>query len=268
MVREPAVAGQFYSGNPQTLRDTVQSFFSRNETLFDARGIVAPHAGYVYSGPVAGAVYSAVRLPQRFVILGPNHTGKGVALSLYPGGEWRTPLGLARIDEDMNRRAAQECTLLVSDSAAHVREHSIEVQLPFLQSALPEAPTFTAICVGTADYGALESLGHALARVIRSISEPVLLVASSDMSHYESAEIARRKDGYAIEKMLAADPQGLYRTIFEKDVSMCGFAPAVSLLIACRDLGASGGRLIRYANSGDVSGDYDRVVGYAGIAIL
>jgi MEMO1 family protein len=268
MVREPAVAGQFYDANPKNLRENIQSYFTRSEKLLDAKGILVPHAGYMYSGAVAGAVYSAVRLPQRFIILGPNHTGRGVALSLYPKGQWRTPLGLAGIDEELHRRTAQECKLLVEDQAAHIREHSLEVQLPFLQTALEAPPSFVAICVGTADYGTLTSLGHALARVIQSLAEPVLLIVSSDMSHYEPADVAAIKDGSAIEKMLAIDPQALYRTIMEKDVSMCGFAPAVSMLTACRDLGASSGKLIRYTNSGDVSGDHEHVVGYAGIAFI
>jgi hypothetical protein len=147
-----------------------------------------------------------------------------------------------------------------------VREHSIEVQIPFLQ-LLAGNLRFAAICVGTTDYASLETLGHALARVIQAAAEPVLMIASSDMSHYETAAIATRKDGFAIEKMEKVDPQGLYRTIFEKDVSMCGFAPAVAMLTACKDLGASTGRLIQYATSGDVSGDFDRVVGYAGIVV-
>jgi MEMO1 family protein len=266
MIREAAVAGQFYSANPEILRKTIRSFLDQNEPLLDAKGIVAPHAGYVYSGAVAGAVYAAVRLPHRFILLGPNHTGKGRALSLHPPGQWRTPLGLVSIDEELNRTLARECSLLVEDSSAHAREHSIEVQVPFLQ-LLTDAPSFAAICVGTADYASLETLGHALARVVKSITEPVLLVASSDMSHYESADVASRKDHFAIEKVVGVDPHGLYRTIFEKDVSMCGFAPTVALLTACRDLGASSGRLIRYANSGDISGDFERVVGYAGMAV-
>jgi len=267
MIREPAVAGQFYSAHPEGLRKSVLSFVGSTEPSLPAMGVVAPHAGFMYSGAVAGAVYRAVKLPKRFIIMGPNHTGKGVALSLYPEGQWRTPLGLAAIDEELNRLLALECSLLIKDKAAHAREHSIEVQLPFLQ-LLADSPSFAAICVGTTDYVALEALGHALARVVQSADEPVLLIVSSDMSHYEPAEVASRKDGYAIDCILKVDPRRLYQTIFEKDVSMCGFAPAVALLTACRDLGASKGQLIRYANSGDVSGEYTKVVGYAGIAIL
>jgi AmmeMemoRadiSam system protein B len=266
MIREPAVAGQFYSANPEKLRSGIRSYLQPGIPLLEAKGVVAPHAGYMYSGAVAGAVYNAVHLPSRFIILGPNHTGRGKPLSLYPSGQWRTPLGPVNIDEELNRSLMRECSLLVEDAAAHLREHSIEVQLPFLQ-LLADHPSIAAICIGTADYASLEALGHAMARVVKLTAEPVLLVASSDMSHYEPAEVATRKDHFAIEKMERVDPQGLYRTIFEKDVSMCGFAPAVALLTACRDLGASSGRLIRYATSGDVSGDFERVVGYAGMAV-
>lgn len=266
MIREPAVAGSFYPAHPDQLRKSIHSFLKETAPLIEAKGIVVPHAGYVYSGPVAGSVYSSVRLPGRIVILGPNHTGRGRPLSLHPGGQWRTPLGLAAIDEMLNRSLLQECRLLAEDAAAHVREHSIEVQIPFLQVAA-DAFSFSAICVGTADYAALEALGHALARTVKSSKDPVLLVTSSDMNHFESAEVSSHKDRCAIEKMEAVDPKGLYEAVIENDVSMCGFAPAVAMLIACRDLGAARGRLIRHANSGDVSGDYDRVVGYAAMAI-
>ncbi len=266
MIREPAVAGQFYPADPEVLRKKISSFLEQREPLLEAKGVVAPHAGYVYSGVVAGAVYSAVRIPSRFIILGPNHTGRGVALSLHPVGQWRTPLGLAGIDEELNGSLVRECSLVVQDTAAHVNEHSIEVQIPFLQ-CLTAAPRFAAVCVGTADYASLEILGHALARVIKAAPDPVLLIASSDMSHYESAEVASRKDHFAIDRVVGVDPQGLYRTVFDKDLSMCGFAPTVALLTACRDLGASGGKLVRYGNSGDISGEYGRVVGYAGIAV-
>ncbi len=266
MIREPAVAGQFYPADADELSATIGAYLAAGQIRERAKGILAPHAGYVYSGHVAGAVYGAVQLPRRFILLGPNHTGRGRALSLYPLGRWRTPLGLVAIDEELNRSLTQECRSLAEDTAAHAREHSIEVQIPFLQ-LLAEGAGIAAICVGTTDYASLENLGHALARVVQAAAEPVLMIASSDMSHYETAETATRKDRFAIEKIERVDPQGLYRTIFEKDVSMCGFAPAVAMLTACRDLGASGGRLIRYATSGDISGDFERVVGYAGIAI-
>jgi MEMO1 family protein len=267
MIREPAVAGQFYPANPLALQRQIRSFLKSPESHLDAKAVVAPHAGYIYSGAVAGSVYSAVNPAQRIIILGPNHTGRGAALSLYPEGEWRTPLGEASIDNDLNARLQAECPRLSPDVSAHAREHSLEVQVPFLQLLAPGF-RFSAICVGTADYTALEALGHALARVVRSSNEKVLIVCSSDMNHFEPAEAGRRKDLLALDQIVALDPHRLYQVVIENDISMCGFAPAVAVLTACGDLGASVAHLVQYANSGDVSGDYNSVVGYAGVAIV
>jgi AmmeMemoRadiSam system protein B len=267
MIREPAVAGQFYSADPVALRRTIDAFITPSQVPIDARAVIAPHAGYIYSGRVAGAVYGAVRLPRCFIVLGPNHTGRGVPLGLSPAAEWRTPLGPAAISTELSRHLLREVPGLREDRTSHAFEHSLEVQIPFLQTCVPDLQ-FAAICVGTAEYSTLESLGHALARVVRSWNEPVLIVCSSDMNHYESADVAKHKDQLAIDRVLAVDPPGLYRTVHEADISMCGYAPAVAALVACRDLGATAGRLIRYANSGDVNGDYARVVGYAGMAVF
>lgn len=267
MIREPAVAGQFYSANEKTLSGSIRSYIQTTDRTWDGKAIVVPHAGYMYSGAVAGTVYGSVRLPKRFIILGPNHTGVGVPLSLYPEGEWRTPLGLATIDTEINQRLKQECLNLREDRTSHVREHSLEVQIPFLQVQVPEF-SFAAICVGIGNFSALQDLGRAVARVVASMGEPVLLVASSDMNHYESAAVAAEKDRYAIDQVLEVNPAGLYRVVDEKDISMCGYAPTVAVLTACRELGASRGHLLRYANSGDVNGDYNRVVGYAGMVIV
>jgi len=265
--REAAVAGQFYSGDPGELRRIVGSFIRKPESMLEAKAIVVPHAGYMYSGTVAGEVFSAVHLPDRFILLGPNHSGRGAPLALAPAGVWHMPLGAVRTDADMNRNLMTECPELQEDSAAHRSEHSLEVQIPFIQVLKPDF-RFSAICVRTIEYSSLEALGHVMARVIRALGEPVLLVASSDMTHYETAEDASQQDQFAIDRILAVDPQGLYRVVMEKDISMCGFAPTVSVLFACRDLGASAGRLIRYTNSGEASGDYGRVVAYAGMAIM
>jgi hypothetical protein len=266
MIREPSVAGQFYPSNPAVLRRDIESYFAVPESPLEAKAVVSPHAGYIYSGGVAGAIFGAVRLPNRFIILGPNHTGKGGPLALAPAGEWRTPLGLVALDTDLNARLLEECPLLREDRTAHSREHSLEVQIPFLQARLSNF-SFAAICVGTAKYHLLETLGHALARVIAASPERILMICSSDMNHYESAEIASIKDRLAIDRLLALDPRGLYDVVETNNITMCGFAPAVAVLTACRDLGAGTGTLVRYANSGAVSGDYDSVVGYAGLAI-
>jgi MEMO1 family protein len=264
--REAAVAGQFYPDNPDELRKTIASFILKPDSLLEAKAVVVPHAGYVYSGAAAGEVFSSVRLPRRIILLGPNHTGRGGLLALAPEGTWHTPLGTATIDAQMNRQLIAECSDLEEDASAHRHEHCLEVQIPFLQILQPEF-TFSAICIRQMNLPILEGLGHAMARVIASLKESVLLVASSDMTHYESREDAARQDKFAIDRMLAVDPAGLYKVVLDRDITMCGFAPAVAVLTACRDAGASEGHLIRYTNSGEASGDYERVVAYAGIAV-
>jgi len=266
MLREPIVAGQFYPSNPKRLREDLESYCKLSETLTEAKAIVAPHAGYVYSREVAGAVYGAIRIPKRAILLGPNHTGRGTPLSLYPAGEWRTPLGLVPIDDAINRSLLRECSELSEDRSAHLREHSLEVQLPFLQLRVPDI-RFSAICIGTGAFAPLEALGHAVARTILSLKDSVLIVSSSDMTHYQPADFATSQDRFAIDRMLSVDPEGLYREVRDKGISMCGFAPTVAALTACRDLGATSGRLVRYATSGDVSGDFASVVGYAALLI-
>jgi MEMO1 family protein len=266
MLREPVVAGQFYPSNPKRLREDLNSYCGFSGTLAEAKAIVSPHAGYMYSGPVAGAVYGAIRIPTRAILLGPNHTGRGTPFSLYPAGEWRTPLGLVPIDDEINQSLIRECTGLSEDQSAHLREHSLEVQVPFLQLRVPDI-RISAICVGSGDLAALEALGHAIARTVLSLKDAVLIVSSSDMTHYAPANIAASQDKFAIDRMLAVDPGGLYREVKDKEISMCGFAPTVAALTACRDLGATSGRLMRYATSGDVSGDFASVVGYAALLI-
>jgi MEMO1 family protein len=267
MMREAAVAGQFYPADPDELRATVAAFIRKRDPLLDAKAVVVPHAGYIYSGSVAGEVFSSVHMPDRMILLGPNHTGRGTALALAPAVPWDMPLGTVQIDAELNRDLTAHCPGLKEDSAAHYFEHSLEVQIPFLQLLRPDFQ-FSAICIRTIDLRTLEALGHALAQVIQSREGNVLLIASSDMSHYETQKEAARQDRFAIDQMLALDPQGLHRVVLEKDISMCGFAPAVAVLTACRDLGATEGKLIRYTNSGEASGDYDRVVAYAGIALI
>jgi MEMO1 family protein len=266
MNREAVVAGQFYPANPKELRATIGSFVRKPGSLLDAKAVVVPHAGYIYSGAVAGEVFSSVRLPDRVILLGPNHTGRGAALALAPAGEWQMPLGAVEVDAEMNRDLRAECPELQEDATAHRFEHSLEVQIPFIQMLQPRF-RFCAICIRTIDFSLLESLGQAMAKVIRACKEPVLLVASSDMTHYETKEDAARQDKFAIDHILAVDPVGLYRTVLDRDITMCGFAPTVAVLTACRDLGASKGQLIRYTNSGETSGDFNRVVAYAGMAI-
>jgi AmmeMemoRadiSam system protein B len=267
MMREPVVAGRFYPADPAALLDEIETYLVPTETPLKAKAIIVPHAGYIYSGAIAGYAYGAVQLPSLFIILGPNHTGRGAPLSLYPGGEWQTPLGRAGIDDALNEKLLQECPGLKSDRLAHQQEHSLEVQIPFLQALVP-AMRFSAICVGTSDYAELEALGLAMARVVCSCPEPVMIICSSDMNHFESAKTAETKDRSAIAMMEQLDGKGLYRVVIEKQISMCGCAPAVATLKACVELGAQQGHLLKYANSGDVNGDYGSVVGYAALAIV
>ena len=265
-VRHPAVAGQFYSRNPDKLRTEIKSFTETKAQPIAALGCVAPHAGYMYSGHVAGAVYARLELPETFIILCPNHTGMGTPLSIMSEGEWETPLGQAQIDSGVASDLKSRCPLLNEDAGAHRYEHAIEVQLPFLQ-ARREHFTFVPIAVGTSRFEALHSLGNAVGQSVKASGKPVLIIASSDMNHYESDSITRRKDARAIERLLALDPQGLYDVVTGENISMCGYGPAVAMLTAAGILGAKSAELIKYATSGDISGDRDAVVGYAGIVV-
>jgi len=272
MVREPAVAGRFYPGDAAVLRAEVEALLGATKELsappspgLDA-ALVVPHAGYIYSGGVAGATYAAARLPRDLVILCPNHTGDGEPIAVMNRGGWRTPLETAEINEALADRVLAACPQAQVDAAAHRREHSLEVQLPFLQLKLREV-SFVPICVGTTKLSDLTALGLGLAEAIGAWPDPVSIIISSDMSHYITAEKARAKDMLAIEKIQALDPEGLHRVVDQEDISMCGFAPAVAGLTAAKKLGAKTARLISYANSGEVSGDHLNVVGYAGLAI-
>ncbi len=268
VLREPAVAGRFYPASPAALRKDVNSYLSAPEerARVSAIGCIAPHAGYIYSGPVAGAVFSRLKIPASCIVLCPNHTGRGHPLAIMKDGEWRTPLGTLPIDSPLAARLLKSFPALVEDHAAHHSEHAIEVELPFLQVSRPGV-TFVPIAIGAGQLLILEQLGRAIAGVVQDSEEPVLIIASSDMNHYEDDATTRVKDGKAIDKILALDPPGLYETVMNESISMCGFGPAVAMLIAAKMLGAQKAELVQYATSGDVSGDRDRVVGYAGVII-
>ena len=265
-LREPAVAGRFYPADAATLRDDLRSYLSPPGPLIHAIGCIAPHAGYIYSGGVAGAVFSSIEIPSRCIVLCPNHTGMGHALAIMKEGQWRTPLGSVPIDSRLAGELLQAYPALVEDSAAHRAEHAIEVELPFLQTVRPGI-SFVPIAIGTGRFMLIEHLGTAIANVIQASGEPTLIVASSDMNHYEDDATTRVKDHKAIEKILALDPAGLYETVMNESISMCGFGPAVAMLVAAKRLGASKAELVQYATSADASGDRERVVGYAGIVV-
>jgi len=262
--RAPAVAGRFYPGSRHSLTAELARYLEPRPARRKVKGLVAPHAGYMYSGQVAGAVYAAVEMPARLVILCPNPTGVGAALAVMAGGAWQTPLGEAAVDEALAGALLKALPQLQQDESAHRYEHSLEVQLPFIQACRADF-RFVPICVRTSRLETLLRLGDALGEAAAESDEPVLLVASSDMTHYEPAAEARRKDHLAIRYMEALDPEGLAQVVDEESISMCGWAPAVAVIQACRRLGAQKGELVRYATSGDVTGDQGSVVGYAGL---
>jgi AmmeMemoRadiSam system protein B len=272
MHRHPAVAGQFYRGTAAALREQVAGYLRPEAEKTEALGIVSPHAGLMYSGAVAGALYSRIRIPDTIVLIGPNHTGLGAPVSLMPEGTWDTPLGSVGIDAALARAILSQSKRIQEDSLAHLHEHSLEVQLPFIQSLKKE---FSIVPIQMLDTR-LETcmdLGRAVADAIRerggeSGRAEVLVVASSDMSHYEQADRAREKDFRAISRILELDPRGLYETVREYGITMCGYGPAVAMLNCAILRGATRAELVKYANSGDVSGDYDQVVGYAGVIIM
>ncbi len=267
-IRHAAVAGRFYPRDPDALREEVRDYLSQSSEQIPVRalGCIAPHAGYMYSGHVAGAVFAALEIPQLCVVLCPNHTGVGRPLAIVSEGAWETPLGNVPIDSAFADALKRCCPVLQEDSTAHRSEHAAEVELPFLQMLQPQL-TLVPIAVGTRNVESLEKLGSAIADVIVAQNSHVLIVASSDMNHYESDAITRVKDHSAIEPILRLDARALYGVVRQQHISMCGFGPAVAMLTAVKRLGATSGELIKYATSGDVSGDRDLVVGYAGVVV-
>jgi AmmeMemoRadiSam system protein B len=260
------VAGQFYPGEPEELRAFLQRAMPPGEPPQAAFGVVCPHAGYRYSGAVAGAVFGRVQVPDTVLLLGPNHTGAGTPASIVSSGGWATPLGTAEIDTGLAEALKGDCPLLEEDARAHAREHSLEVQLPFLQYLNPRVRVVP-IAFMLRRFEEVEQVGRAIAAVLAAWPEPVLVVASSDMTHYEPRAEAERKDRLAIERALAVDAAGLLATVAEHRISMCGVVPTAVLLAAAAARGARHGELVRYATSGEVTGDDRQVVGYAGLVI-
>jgi AmmeMemoRadiSam system protein B len=271
-LRQAAVAGRFYPADPDDLRAEARAYLSpataANHAPVRALGCIAPHAGYMYSGNVAGAVFAHVEVPKRCIIVCPNHTGVGHALAIMSEGAWRTPLGDVPIAAELAAALKERFPALQEDSAAHRAEHAVEVELPFLLLRQPEL-SFVPIVLGTRQFEILEQLGRAIAEVVATSvpNDPILIVASSDMNHYESDAATRAKDHRAIERILTLDPPGLFDVVTQQNISMCGLGPSVAMLTAVRQLGAKSAELVKYATSGDISGDRDLVVGYAGIVV-
>ncbi|MGC1374446.1 MAG: AmmeMemoRadiSam system protein B [Candidatus Sulfotelmatobacter sp.] len=277
-IRYPAVAGRFYPADPQILRSQVRAYLSPTPTPEEtpaaafpqkpirALGCIAPHAGYVYSGHVAGAVFAELQIPELCIVMCPNHTGMGDPLAIVSEGVWETPLGDVQIDSEFAAALKRRFPLLHEDTAAHCNEHGAEVELPFLQIRQRRL-RFVPIALGTRQFEVLEQLGETLADEIAAQKSEALIVASSDMNHYESDAVTRVKDHSAIEPILRLDARALYDVVTQQHVSMCGFGPVVAMLTAAKKLGATSAELVKYATSGDISGDRDLVVGYAGIIV-
>jgi AmmeMemoRadiSam system protein B len=292
MIRQPAVAGRFYPVDERELKTFVRELVS--STKDDAAEVaqasaaaiacLVPHAGYIYSGGVAGAVFARLAaapqgIPRRVIILGPRHRPPGAELAIQSDGAWQTPLGLAPIDAELARALMAACPLIKEDEVAHRREHSIEVEVPFLQVMVRDF-SFVPVAIGTLNFEKLVALGDSIAKVISSAGERVLLMASSDLNHHEPDDVTRAKDRFAIDQMLALDPLGLYDAVRREGITMCGVGPAVAALTAARKLGATRAELINYAtsfdavragafgsdiSSADASEARESVVGYAGM---
>ena len=265
MLRLPAVAGRFYPDDPRELSQQVKNFSAlpTGQPKVSCRACLVPHAGYLYSAHVAGAVYARIHIPSRVIVVGVRHFPYGAEAAVISSGAWRTPLGDLPVDPDLGARISRACPLLQEDSVAHQREHSLEVQLPFLQVLSPGC-AFVPIALGTIDFAELVSIGEGLGKILSS--EPdLLLLTTSDFNHYQDDATTRKKDHLAIEKILQLDPNGLFEVCRKKNISMCGLGPAVAMLIAIKQLGATTAELVKYATSADVSGDKSAVVGYAGL---
>lgn len=266
MQRQPLVAGQFYPGSPEKLRAELVRLISVVTEKRHAKGIIVPHAGYLYSGGIAGKAFGMIQIPDVVLILGPNHHGAGDPVALYPDGEWLTPLGPVSINSRLNSLLKKHCRQTREDTLAHRFEHSLEVQLPFLQTLKPDL-TFSALCLGLDDFETLRGIGEGVAAAIRDFGGNVLIIASSDMTHYESADSARRKDNLALDRVLALDPRGLLQVCRNESITMCGAVTAAVMLLATEILGASKAELLAYGTSGDITGDNRKVVGYAAVLV-
>jgi AmmeMemoRadiSam system protein B len=266
MQRQAVVAGQFYAGNSRQLREDLADLIPETSVKRRVTGIIAPHAGYIYSGAIAGQVYAAIEIPSTVLIIGPNHHGAGSAAALYPDGEWRTPLGSISISSRFNSLLQETVPFFQPDVLAHQQEHSLEVQVPFIQYLRPDAE-ICALCIGHGDFNSLRQIGAGIAAAIRAFGKNVLIVASSDMTHYESAQSAKRKDGLALEKVLNFDPEGLLQVCRQERITMCGVVPAAVMLVAAGEMGATQAELLAYGTSGDVTGDDRQVVGYAAVSV-
>jgi len=277
-VRAPAVAGSWYAGTPNSLRNQIEELFMHRlgpgslpkivrEGPRSLVGLVVPHAGYMASGPVAAHAYYHLAgdgKPDVIVIFGPNHTGRGSALSIMNEGVWRTPLGDVEIDTETANQILRISDIIDVDDRAHAHEHSIELQLPFLQYLYGSEFKFVPICFMMQDLESSCEVGKVVATALKG--KNALVIASSDLTHYEPQERAEKKDKMAIDAALKMDEEQYYTTVESYGISTCGYGPTIAAITAAKELGAKKSQLLCYKTSGDILGDRSAVVGYASIA--
>jgi AmmeMemoRadiSam system protein B len=266
--RKPAVAGYFYPSNPKELLQELEEYMP-SQTKKKVYGAICPHAGYVYSGNVAGAVYSKIKPVEVFILIGPNHTGYGSEVSVMTEGEWEIPLGTMKIHQELAKAITEKVAFASDDIKAHLYEHSLEVQLPFIYKLNSNAK-IVPITLKTLSLADCMKLGQGIADAVKelNLSDNVVIISSTDMSHYLPDDIARKTDAFAIEKIKSFDPEGLYNTVLEHGISMCGFIPTVTMLYATNLLGARQVQVIKYTTSAEMSRDYNKVVGYLGAIVI
>jgi AmmeMemoRadiSam system protein B len=265
-MRKPAVAGKFYPSDSLLLMKEVDSYIKKDVKKSDAIGVISPHAGFFYSGGIAGEVFSCVNIPDQIILLGPNHTGYGETVSIVSGGSWTMPYGEVKINSELANLIKSKSPIIKESEQGHKYEHSLEVQLPFL-NYFEKDINIVPIVIKGKDMNICMQLGKAISSSILEYRNKVLIVASSDMNHYEEAKATKHKDNLAIDEIVTLDPVGLFETVNANDISMCGIMAATTMLLAAKELGASSAELVRYTNSGEKSGDYRSVVGYAGILV-
>jgi AmmeMemoRadiSam system protein B len=280
IIRYPTVAGSWYAGTQNSLRRQLEDLFTHRlgpqsipsvaeDGPRDIVGLVVPHAGYMASGPVAAHAYHSLAQdgkPDVIVIFGPNHTGRGSALSIMNEGVWRTPLGDVKVDAETANQILQASDIIDVDERAHSHEHSIELQLPFLQYLYGSGFRFVPICFMMQDLMSSREVGKAVAKALKGKNG--LVIASSDMTHYEPQERAEKKDRLAIDDVLRMDEEKYYHTVESYGISTCGYGPTIAAITASKELGAKKAELLCYGTSGDVLGDRSAVVGYASIAFM
>ncbi len=280
-VRKPVVAGYFYEGRKESLIKQIEWAFTHKlgpgyiprvseERNKESIGFVVPHAGYIYSGPIAAHSYARLASegkPDVFVLLGPNHTGAGEAVSVWSEGAWETPLGYANIDVDLAKEIISNSRYARPDKLAHYEEHSIEVQIPFLQYLFKDV-SIVPISIMYQVPEISEDLATSIFKASSKLGRDTVVIASTDLTHYEPHERAVEKDKVVLDKIKSLDPVGLFDVVLRKNISMCGVAPVMTLLYYAKLSGSSGAEVLKYGTSGDVSGDKTLVVGYSAVRIL